>query len=1600
MLEHAKKNDLINEVKALIAEKWSKTDAKLLNQWIEYYYRDTPEDDLNRRSAQALYGAAVSHWQFAQERSAGQDKVRFYNPDIEEHGWESTHSIVEIVTDDKPFLVDSLSIALNNLGLTLHLVVHPVIPIARDAKGKAKSLSANKNQHDAVIRFEVDRRSDEASASNAISALKQVLDDVRKAVTDWQAMRSAMQDCRDELANSLPKPLNTPLNQENLAFLDWLINNHFTFLGYKCYDLSHQKDQLFLNADSNSGLGLLQVSQATDATLLPICKEELEQEESALIITKTSRRSTVHRHHYLDYIGIKRYDKNGKVIGEHRFIGLYTSAAYSRNPSEIPLLRQKLDYAAKQTTFARSSHAGKALTHILETFPRDELYQIDRDTLFDTAIGILHLQERQRVKLFTRTDRYCRFITCLVYAPRDRYNTQIRKRMEAILQQTFEAKDIEFSIELSNAVLARIYFVVHLKEHVIPEFDRDELQRQITETTRSWSDRLYDALIDLYGEEKGNEYFREYENAFPASYREDINHLGAAHDVKRLEALSDDDPLGLNLYRPLEHHTAPLRFRVFQKNATVELSEALPLLENMGVKVIDERPYEIVTAGEIVYWVHDFGLNYAQADRLNTDQVKSNFQQGFDAVWKGHAENDRFNTLILACGLDWREISVLRAYSKYLKQTGTSYSFRYIADTLEQNPQITHLLIKLFHQRHTPNAKHSKLYTITVEAIEESLNNVPSLDQDKIIRRILAAILATQRTNYYQNDANGEPKDYISLKLKPADIPDMPQPTPAFEIFVCSPETEGVHLRGGTVARGGLRWSDRLEDYRTEVLGLVKSQMVKNAVIVPVGAKGGFIAKRLEKSMNRDEMMDVVKDSYRTFIRSLLDITDNIVQGELVPPSNVVRHDDDDPYLVVAADKGTATFSDIANGISEEYGFWLGDAFASGGSVGYDHKAMGITAKGGWESVKRHFREAGIDCQHEEFTVVGIGDMSGDVFGNGMLLSQKTKVLAAFDHRHIFIDPAPDAAKSYAERERLFALPRSSWEDYNAKLISKGGGVYPRSLKSITLSDAAKAAFNIKDNALSPNDLINALLKSPVDLIWNGGIGTYVKASSESHADVGDKTNDVLRVNGKELRCKIFGEGGNLGMTQLGRIEFAGKGGRVNTDFIDNSAGVDCSDHEVNIKILLNQVVANGDMTTKQRNTLLANMTAEVSELVLRHNYAQTQALTLEQAEAVHNIDAHAGLIRDLEREGILNRELEYLPSEDEIQERRLEKKGLTRPELCVLLAYAKIDAFNKLLQSDLPEDNYFHNVVVRYFPTPLREKFSEVITVHSLAREIIATTVCNQMINRLGVSNLYFLRQLTGAHTADVIRAFNATRDIFRLPEIWQQIDELDNKVSAHIQSEMLLVSNKLATRGALWLLRNRKQPMNMSQVVDQFGEQVYQFNQKIDGLIQGESKTALTNRSKRLVKEGVKAKLASQVASMQHAYASLDLVSLAEDSGIALDTLGKIYYEAKNSLDCGWILRQIRNLETNTNWQMRSAIGLEDDWYKQQRDLTLAIAQQAQKRQKAKQAVDQWQAHNELAICRFKRIIAELKNAGSLDFSMLSVAVQEMRHLAQIGL
>ncbi|HXM82060.1 MAG TPA: NAD-glutamate dehydrogenase [Burkholderiales bacterium] len=1564
-------------------------DSAQVEEFARLYYAEVDPEELAAREPLDLKGAAAAHLAFGRKFSAGKAKIRAYNPVFEEHGWQSTHTAIEIVNDDMPFLVDSVAMEVNRQGLTLHLVIHPVLRVARDTGGELLSIfqpnESSKGRLESFMHVEVDRQSDPAKLAELEAGIARVLADVRAAVEDWRAMQARLAE--------IVKRLSPDSYDEERAFLAWLLEDHFTFLGCRAYDLATVNGEDMLRIVPGSGLGILrergETVSASFATLPPEARKRARVKE-LLVLTKANARSTVHRPGQLDYVGIKQFDAAGNVRGETRFLGLYTHAAYSENPMQVPLLRRKLGDVIERAGLLPAGYSGKALASILEAYPRDELLQISTEDLYRHALAILQLGDRQRLRLLVRQDPYSRFVSCLIFVPRDRYNTELRVRFQRILTEAFNGASSEFDLDLSAATLGRILMRIRTKPgEMVAQPDLKALERRLVEAMRRWEDDLHAALLERHGEERANSLYRAYEHAFPAGYREEYTVRSAVIDIEMIESLAAGG-LGMNLYVPPGAEPGMLRFKIYRRGTRVALSDSLPMLERLGVRVLDEHPHKVEPAGSEPVWIVDFGLSFPAAAEFALERVRDKFHEAFHGMWSGSVEADNLNRLVLAAGLGAREITVLRAYTRYLTQAGSTFSRAYSEHALVANARIAALLVRLFFSRFQQKQEEAQLAT----EISTALDAVQNLDEDRILRSFLALIQATTRTNYFLD------KPYVSFKFDPKRVPGLPEPRPMFEVWVHSPRVEAVHLRGGRVARGGIRWSDRMEDFRTEVLGLMKAQMVKNVVIVPVGAKGGFVLKRAPAG-DREALMKEGVACYQTFLRGLLDITDNLVDGKVVAPRGVVRLDGDDPYLVVAADKGTATFSDIANGIAAEYGFWLGDAFASGGSAGYDHKKMAITARGAWESVKRHFRELGVDTQSTDFTVAGIGDMSGDVFGNGMLLSRHIRLVAAFDHRHVFLDPSPDAEKSFKERERLFNLPRSSWADYDAKLISKGGGIFPRSAKSIPVSPEAQEVLGIKGKALPPNELISAILKAPVDLLYNGGIGTYVKAKSQSHADVGDRANDAIRVNGADLRCKVVAEGGNLGFTQLGRVEYALRGGRINTDAIDNSAGVSCSDHEVNIKILLDAVVRAGELTAKQRNKLLVDMTDEVAALVLRDNYFQTQSLAVSGVLAPSLLDAQERFIKSLEKAGRLNRAIEFLPNDEEFAERRAAKLGLTAPERAVLLAYSKIALYDELLASDVPDDPFISTALERYFPVPLRERYKTQTHAHPLRREIIATHVTNSMINRVGSTFVHRLQDETGATAPDVVRAYLITREVFGLVDLWRAVEALDYKVPDAIQTAMVIDAGRLIVRATLWFLRNRAHLANLSPSIEHFRAGAERVAALFPQVLPDAEQSAFKAAASRLEKEGVPRDLAARFAGLDAMFNALDIVEVADSLKRDIEPVARLHFALAGELDFPWLRSRIGMLSADNHWQTLAKAALRDDLASMLRALSADALRASALRDDASPSdpaalISAWKTRNSVLYERFRQVLTDLRASESPDLAMLSVAMRELRNLS----
>jgi glutamate dehydrogenase len=1627
------------QIQAFLATSLPAPKAREAQAFAASLFEHLPNEEYAQRETSEWGRLTLDLMRFFRERHAHAAKVRVFNPTTAEHGWDSTHTAIQIVNDDMPFLVDTVSMAIGQDGTLIHLIMHPVLTVERDPGGHVLAFGAEATgTGESIIHLEVDRQAEPERLEALRERIETALSDVRSCVRDFDAMHRRLL----ELAEGLGErglPHEDDYIAECADFLRWVADNHFTFLGYRAYETAVVDGVEVLKAMPGSGLGLLRgdESQLPVRPLAMLAARDLpaDQLPDVLILSKTNARSTVHHPGYMDYVGVLRVDEKGRAIGEDRFLGLYTSTAYTTRPKDIPLIRTKVDQVFAASRLHRLGHAAKRLQHILETLPRDEIFQSSTEELHRTAMGILHLQERQRTRLFVRRDRYGRFLSCLVYIPRERFTAEIRERIEQTLKQAFDGERIDSQVAVSESVLARLHVVVRPKTGERPQFDVRQIEARLVQIVRNWQDELRELLVHKHGEDRGLKLAQRFGRALPMGYIEAVTPHVAAADVEAAAALRDSRDVRLELYRPRRKSDGALRFKVFRMGAPIALSDALPMLENLGLRVLSEHPYTMQVPGIEIH-IQDFEVEALVPLGEDLAQVRERFQDAFEQVWRGRAENDGLNRLVLGANLSAREVSVLRGYLKYLLQTGIPYSQAYMERAMVAHPVTTRMLMELFAARFDPkrcdpataqearrrmerefgslmgeelrarlpavigttldgyvHPREAQIQTLA-QVIDDLLDLVSSLDEDRILRAFKDTILATLRTSAWQRDEDGRAKDGIAFKFDSSKVPGLPKPIPFREIFVYSPRVEGVHLRMGMVARGGLRWSDRKEDFRTEVLGLMKAQQVKNTVIVPVGAKGGFYVKQPPLGGDRDAVLAEGVACYRTFISGLLDVTDNIVDGAVLPPPDVVRHDGDDPYLVVAADKGTATFSDIANSISEDYGFWMGDAFASGGSKGYDHKKMGITAKGGWESVKQHFRALGKNCQTEDFTCVGIGDMSGDVFGNGMLLSRHIRLIAAFDHRHIFLDPNPDSARSFAERERLFALPRSSWADYDATRISAGGGVYPRSAKFIPISPEVRAALGLAEEVtqLTPAETMKAILKAPVELLWNGGIGVYVKASSESHDECGDRTNNAVRVNGSELRCRIVGEGGNLGLTQRGRIEFAMAGGLLNTDFIDNSAGVDTSDHEVNIKILLNAAMSAGALDGAARDQLLVEMTDEVERLVLFDNYRQNLAISLMQALSVPRLGSKQHFVRTLEQQGLLDRGLEFLPTDQEFEERKAKGQGLTRPELSILLSYSKIVLYRQLLESDVPEDPYLSKELQLYFPTPLRERYSELMEKHRLRREIIATQVTNSIVNRMGSTFVLRMAEDTGEQPAAIAKAFTVAREVLRAREWWAEMDRAE-EVPEQVRLEVTLAIWNLLRNLTRWLLQLPGSRLDIAELVERFAPGFEQLNASLDDVIPPSYKQRYDEQEQAFVAAGYPATMARRIARMPVLNAAFDVIDLARERGVAIDEAARVFFELGDALYLRWFGEAIETLPVSGRWHANARGVLRDELFAQRR--TLAANLLSQPATPGMSRVQAYVASGDPVLANTMAMFSELRTQQSVDYPTISVAVRRLGQL-----
>ncbi len=1565
--------------------------------------RAAPEDLVGYEAAE-LAALAREAWAFLSTRRPGVAKIRFDLPRASDGEHLKSISVIEIVNDDMPFLVDSVMAELTERGLATRLVAHPILAVARDKSGKLTAPPGEAGEkkdesRESFIHVHVERVEDGARRAEIVAALEQVLAEVRRCVQDWRPMVHRVNEVIADLkANPPPVPVDDIA--EAIQFLEWLAADNFTLLGVRDYTLDGKDRDL--KPVLESGLGVLRggdVPVLTRGGQVVSITPQLHaffDEPRTLIVTKANVKSRVHRRVYLDYIGVKRFDADGNPAGEFRIVGLFTSSAYIRSPRSIPYLRRKVDAVVTRAGFNPETHSGKALVMVLETYPRDELFQIDEDTLYRFALRILQLEERPRVRVLARRDRFDRFVSVLVYVPRERYSGQVRAQIGEYLAEVFQGHVSAYYPYIHDAPLTRVHFIIGRKAGPTPDPAQAVLEEKVGAIVRTWTDAFVEALAKTYDSARTTALLARYRGTVSDGYRDAYTPAEAVEDIGAIEALTPERPIGVDFYARSEDGKPCVGLKVWSHRRPIPLSERVPVLENMGFRVVDERTFEVgKTDGDVDAWLHDMALKRADGGPADLDKLKGALEASFIVVMRGVAENDGYNALVMAGGLGWRDVALIRTISRFLRQIRVPYSQDYMWATLRKHAPLATRIVELFHARFDPRAKvadRAARESAIIAEIEQALAAVESLDEDRIVRRFVNAVQSAIRTNYYQLDNEGQPKAEIAIKFSSRKLDGVPKPTPLYEIFVYSPRVEGVHMRFGKVARGGIRWSDRPQDFRTEILGLVKAQQVKNAVIVPVGSKGGYVPKHLPVGGPREAIAAEGVAAYKIFISTLLDITDNLDLKGVVPPDNAVRHDDDDPYLVVAADKGTATFSDIANAISEEHGYWLGDAFASGGSAGYDHKKMGITARGAWEAVKRHFRELDIDITTTPFTTVGVGDMSGDVFGNGMLRERTTKLLAAFDHRDIFIDPDP-AEKSFDERTRLFALPRSSWQDYDKTLISKGGGVFPRSLKEIALSKEAQAAIGLAKAKATPAEVMNAILKAPADLLFFGGIGTYVRATAESDEAPSDRANDPIRITGSQIRAKVIGEGANLGMTQRSRIEAALKGVRLNTDAIDNSAGVNTSDVEVNIKIALSLPVRDGRLTIKTRNALLGKMTDDVAALVLRNNYLQTLALSLAQRRGLEDMGFQQRLMQTLEQRGELDRAVEYLPDDVELAERVRRQQPLTRPELSVLLSYAKLSLYADLLESNVPDDPYLARELGRYFPKLIADKFPDALEKHRLRREIIATQLANSMINRGGPSLVVRIADQTGALPAGIAFAFAAVRNSYDMPGLNDEINALDGKVTGKVQLKLYAAVEELLLDRLVWFLRNADLSKGLAGVVDHYREGIAALTKALDKALPEEAAAAREARKAELIKEGVPEALARRLAEIPEIAAAPDVVLIADRTGKPIAAIVATYFAAEAYFRLDRVVAASRGIVVSDYFDRLALDRALDSIGDAERRLTAAMVETGET---GAAAVEAWVAPRKGEVERIRGAIHQISGSG-LTLSKLTVAASLLGDLAK---
>lgn len=1577
----------------------------LFTDYIKIFYLQCVEKDFAGYKDEELFHLALSSFEFFSQKPKNNFKLRLRNPNLKTDGFESKYTILDIVNDDMPFLVDSVVIQFDSRKINIKNILHPILTSTRSDSGKIISfVKENNHANESIIQLHLSKIADHELA-DLEKHLAAILETVRFVVKDWQEIVAVAKKSSQQLSGVKVKNGNLD-TVEVKDFIDWIVDNKFIFLGAIEFDITNKNGKHIFQEVSGSRLGTYKSEyEVTKPSIVNVSSDEIAdtiKNPYLIEILKSRYKSSIHRYSNAERIRIQKFDKEGKVIGEYRFIGLFTSVVYYQNPQSIPIIRKKIERVISDSGFSQNSCNFKDLFSTLEAYPRDELFQIEHSDLLRITSGIVAMSGRSLIRMFVRNDKFSRFVSCLIFVPRDRFSTDLSNKIQTLLAIGYGGEVSDAFVQIADSNLTRLHLIIRT-DHDVHNVNVDDLEKKLIKLCRMWRDDFEDAVLANFDEEQAKNLLDIYQDAFSVSYTNRFDSRAAVLDIRHIGSCLKNNNIVCDLYKTTITSDDIVELKIYSPEKELLLSNIMPILDSFGFNVVHEHTYFISPKGQRNVWIHYFHLNLSKYGDKLTDHIKTNFVETISKTWTEETKVGHLNRLLIAADLNWRQIYLLRAYSKYLYQIGLRYSQNYISDVLVKYRDLSKLLIDLFEAKFDPSFLTSEenrqnIIDQIANKIKTGLNKISDVSEDRVIRKFFNIIEATIRTNYYQTNAQGRNKDYLSFKLNSAQILDLPLPIMYAEIFVYSVKVEGVHLRGGKVARGGLRWSDRPEDFRTEVLGLVKAQMTKNAVIVPVGSKGGFVVKKDQTGLNRDQILQNGVECYQIFLRGLLDLTDNVIDGKIVHPQNVIRYDDSDPYLVVAADKGTATFSDIANSISADYNFWLADAFASGGSVGYDHKKMGITAKGAWISVVRHFSEMNIDIQNQDFTCVGIGDLSGDVFGNGMLLSKHTKLIAAFNHLHIFIDPNPDSASSFKERQRMFNLPRSSWTDYDTSKISLGGGVFERSAKSITLSKEAKAALSIEQDELAPNDLISAILKAPIDLLWNGGIGTYVKAVDESHLDVGDRINDSLRINGADLKCKVVGEGGNLGFTQKGRIEAALNGVKINTDAMDNSAGVDCSDHEVNIKIAFSSAIAAKKVSITERNKILEEMTDDVAGLVLNDNRMQTQAISIANSQGYLALGDQAQFLNALEKSGFLNRKIEFLPSSKEIAKRQADKVGMTRPELCVMLAYSKMDLYPQILNSALVKDPYFTSDLFNYFPKLLQEKFADEIKNHQLRYEIIATEITNSIINKTGITFVHQIAGDTGFNAVDVVKNYVIVCNAFGLNEVWSAIENLDGKVSTEAQSRMFLTINKLLERCVVWLLRNG-QNTDIATAVTKYSSIVKQLFEILHEILAKASKESFERKVSKYSEAKVPTVLARKIAAMDPLASAFDIAEIAAKSDLDIKTIAKIYFEVGTRLSIKWLRSKASGVIVDNYWQKLSFKTILEDLYRYQMRMAKQVVEFSHSNKDSRPSLEAWIKHNKSVVERYDTFIAELKEQANPDLSMFVVVLNRIRALVTNG-